>query len=204
MWFVRATLPHGTAMSATQLVEPWCNKLLVVAHVGEQNERHHVHLAVSLNTTLTKQSVDLKLQKIYGVKGSDYSSKIWDGSDNVLSYMFHETSAPVFSRKGYTDEDIARYVEMNAQVQKIVEVNKQRAPGRKVDQVVQMFIEDNKTPSREEVGLVFIRMIRNGECYEPGDFKLKQMIEEVIIKCMPESDVELYAECRVRELFRNR
>jgi len=191
-------------MTATQLVEPWCNKLLVVAHVGERNEREHVHLAAILPSLITKQTLDLKLQKIYGVKGPDYSSKVWDGSDNVLSYMFHEKHAPVFSRKGYSDEDIKGYLEMNAKVQQVVEVNKQRAPGRKVDQAVEIFKLEEGLPSREAIGVHFIRMIRNGEMYEPGDFKLKQMIEEVIIKCLPDKDVDMYAEARVIDLFRRR
>jgi len=191
-------------MTQTSLVEPWCNKMLVVAHVGERNEREHIHLAITLPSSITKQTLDLKLQKIYGVKGADYSSKVWDGSDNVLSYMFHEKHAPVFARKGYSDEDIKQYLEMNEKVQQVVEVNKQRAPGRKVDQVVELFKLEKDPPQRVEICKVFVRMIRTGEMYEPGDFKLKQMIEEVIIKCLPDADVDLYAESRAHDLFRIR
>ena len=204
MWFVRCTLPHSQAMTGTQLVEPWCNKLLVIAHIGEKNEGEHIHLAITLPSAITKQTIDLKLQKIFGVKGVNYSSKPWDGSDSVLSYMFHETGAPVLSRKEYSDENITQYVEMNAKVQKVIEVNKQRAPGRKVDAAVEIFKQEEGMPSRTDIGKHFIRMIRTGEMYEPGDFKLKQMIEEVIIKCLPENEVENYAESRIHDLFRIR
>jgi len=200
-WFVRVTYPHIECRQKMPMLELQCQTLLVLTHTGERTEKEHIHMAMEFLTEITKQGLDVKLKKIFPVKGSDYSSKIWDGSNDACSYMFHDKNYQIISRKGINDDMIDNYIALNAKVQEIVAVNKEKAPGRKVDKVVQLF--KDSTPTKFEVAREFFKMIRDGEMYEPGDYKLKNMIEEVILKCTQGEDgFEHYVQNRMYNMFR--
>jgi len=202
-WFVRVTYPHAECKQKMSMIQLQCKSLLVVTHIGDRTEKEHIHMAMELSNAITKQGLDVKLKKIFPVRGSDYSSKIWDGNDEACSYMFHDPNGEVICSHGHTPESIQSYIAMNAKVQKIVAINKEKAPGRKTDKVVQIFNHGKDgVPSKYDVAREFVKMIREGEMYEPGDYKLKCMIEEVILKCTSEDGLESYVQNRVFNMFR--
>lgn len=202
-WFVRITYPHAELSNKLMMFPTMSDQYLIVSHVGEKNDREHIHIAIVLLQECTKQTLDNRLKKIFPVKGSDYSSKIWDGKTEALSYMFHDANHKVVSFLGYTEEDLHEYRELNAKVQAVVEINKQRAPGRKVDGLVEKFRNDVDISSRYDIGMEVIRMIQAGEMYEPGDWKLKAIIEEVYMKLhVKTEDFRNYATARLNNLYR--
>jgi len=199
-WFVRITYPHIEVQSKLSLIEMSCQNLFIVSHVGERTEKEHIHLAIVLHQEATKQTLDNRLKKIFPVKGSDYSSKYWDGKEEVMSYMFHDVNHKIIYNKGYTEGDIVRFKELHRKVNIVVEHNKQRAPGRRIDGVVEHF--KGVIPTKREIAFRFLEMIKNGEMYEPGDYRLKTMIEEVYLKLhTTKEDFEIYCASRINNLY---
>jgi len=202
-WFVRITYPHDECATKIQIIELFTTRLLCLTHVGEKNERQHIHLAMTLENAKSKQVLDKKLKDIFPVKGADYSSKLWDGNEKALSYMYHDNQHTVLSNKGYTEEDLSRYKQLNADCQAVIEVNKQRAPGRNVDTIFDLFKEDTVIPTKYQIGKEFLKLIKEGTMYEPGDFKLKAMIEEVYMRLhKSDEEFEMYSLTRLQQLYR--
>jgi len=200
-WFVRITYPKAECKAKLDVVVPWAKTILALSHVGEKNEREHIHIAIEFTSEIAKQTMDVRFKKLFPVKGPDYSSKIWDGNVDALSYMFHDAQHEVLANKGHSDDDIQRYKELHKKVDAVVQQNKLRAPGRKVDLLLEKFA--GEIPTRREIGIEFLRMIRSGEMYEPGDYKLKALIEECYMKLhVCEDDFKRYAESRMDTLLR--
>lgn len=203
-WFCRVTVSHVFAKSEMPKILAWLDlaTILAVTHIGDKNEREHIHMVVSLSSELQKQSFDHRIKTIYGVRGSDYSSKPWDGNDSACGYLFHDQNAEIIANKGYTPEDVERFRRINDDVQKVIEINNSRASGRHVDKVIQQVLESGSVWSRMEIMNEFIRRIRAGEMYEPGDYLLKRYVEEVYVKTIPEEELSAYAVQRFASLWR--
>lgn len=199
-WFFRVTVPHEFAVAQRNRLLEWIDlkTLLVATHVGDKNENPHIHGVVELTSTLQKQSFDVRVKQIYGVKGNAlYSSKQWDGDDGACSYLFHEKDAQIIINRGYSEQDIERFKKLNDDVQKVVAINKDRASHRHVDKIIQTMNESGKKWTRFDILQEFVRRIHAGEMYDPGDFMLKRYIEELMIKQLCEED-EITAYCSDR------
>ena len=92
---------------------------------------------------LQKQSVDLRLKKLFDVNGNkEYSSKIWDGNidgEGAGSYLFHEddyTDEDILANKGYGSEKIDKLKAINKKVKEVVAINKQKASTKLVDKAL--------------------------------------------------------------------
>jgi hypothetical protein len=203
-WFIRLTLPHEILDEKKNQMLNWIDlyKCLGYKHTSVK-EKEHVHAVIELTSLISKQALDLRLKKIWPVKGNDFSSVVWDGGDAACSYMFHEEGAPLWICKGFTEEDIKKYSKMNTEVQAVVAINKEKAPGRQVDKLVEKLRHYDAMPTGYEIGVEFIKLIRAGVMYEPGDFKLKNMIEEVKLKlCRTDEEVEVYAATRLNSILK--
>lgn len=203
MWFCRITVPHAFAKIQIPKVMGWIDLQTVLActHVGDKTEKEHFHMVLSLSSDLQKQSIDHRLKTIYGVSGADYSSKPWDGHDSACSYLFHDKNYEIIANKGHTDEDIQRYIKLNDDVQKVVEVNKSRASGRHVDKVIELVKQSGSQWSLEQICNEFMRRIRDGDMYEPGDYMLKRYVTEVYIKTVDNEEYKQYCVDRYHKLF---
>lgn len=205
MWFVRVTKSHDQCY---ELVNSFVMmrapvRLLCIGHVGDKTEKEHIHFVIELQKSCQKQSVDVALKKVFGVSGADYSSKVWDGKDGALSYMFHDVDYKLVYNKGFTPEDIARYIELHKKVAEVVDINKERGAKRVVDRVVKYYRDQCVIPTRERICGRFLTMIRDGEMYEPGDYGLKKYVEEVLCKVQTDDTWNVYAADRINRLFAN-
>lgn len=205
-WFFRVTCPHDHARMVSGKMLEWIDiaHVLVASHVGDKSENPHIHGVITLTSDLQKQSFDVRLKNLYGVKGNgQYSSKVWDGGDGACSYLFHEEGAQIICNRGYTEQDISRFKKLNDDVQKVVAVNQSRASHRHVDKVIQKINESGRQWSRREILEEFVMRIKEGEMYEPGDFMLKRYIEEIMIKqIVEESQMTAYVHDRFYSLYR--
>jgi len=203
-WFIRITLPHEILDERKIEALRWIDlhRCLGFKHTSEK-EKEHVHAVIELTSEISKQAFDIRLKKIWPVKGNDFSSVIWDGEEAACSYMMHEEGAPVWIRKGFSDEDLERFAKMNQQVQAVVAVNKEKAPGRQVDKMVEKLRHNEVIPNGFEIGVEFLKLIKAGVMYEPGDFKIKNMIEEVKLKlCRTDEEFETYAATRLNSILK--
>lgn len=176
-------------------------KLLSLFHVGQKDENPHCHFVIVTNVVIQQQSFAIRIKKLFDIqKKSEFAIKVWDGSDAACSYMFHEPEEVMLVNKGYTDESINKFRELNKKVQEVIAVNKQRG-GRAVTRLVDEFRDNGDTPTRREIWDRMINMIRDGEMYEPGDFKIKAYIEEVYLKTRSKDQWKAYVSERWSRLF---
>lgn len=201
-WFVRIDGPHEHIRNKMKDVLGWIDtqKLLGVLHVGEKKDNPHVHFVLQLSSQLQKQSLDVRLKKLFGVSGTQYSSKEWDGQDGACSYMFHESDDMdnIVASKGFVQADIERYKELNKKTQEVIAVNKEKASGRVVERILRIAQPEW---TRREIGYEILRRVREGEIYEPGDFQLRKYIEEIYMKMRTDSEFEMYAEFRLNSIL---
>lgn len=156
-------------------------------------------LEFHIGTMLQKQSVDLRLKKLFqieeNVKGNNkkYSSKIWDGvidGEGAGSYLFHEddyTDEDILANKGYGSETIDKLKAINKKVKEVVAINKQKASTKLVDKAVLHF--KDKSFDRLKILKYMLSCIQKGENYHPGH-RLKSFVEEVEIKLTDEIDLD--------------
>jgi len=202
-WFVRVTLPHLLLKEKISQVL-WVDviNILAVTHVGEKTEKEHMHFVVELSSQLQKQSVLARVKAIYGVSGNEQlSAKSWDGNSDACSYLFHDPDAQVILNKGFTESQLQQFRARNADVQKIVEENRKRASVKCVDRALAAIAAGEITRDYRPVTMFILKLIRNGEIYEPGDFQLKKYVEEIMSKSAEGSLWEAYAEYRANKLF---
>jgi len=207
MWFVRVTVPHEFAKSEMSKMLQWIDldTILGALHEGDKSENPHFHAVIKLTSEIQKQSFDIRVKKIYGVKGNNqYSSKPWDGADGACSYLFHEDNAQIFANRGYSSEDIDRFKKLNDDVKKVVAINQSRASHRHVDKVIQTINASGREWTRIDILEEFIKRIRSGDMYEPGDFMLKRYIEEIMIKqLVEESQMTAYVHDRYYAIYKS-
>lgn len=202
-WFIRITLPWEAVdllIKNNPMIFVDHTRQLVVSHLGTKTEKQHVHCLVELSQPLQKQTVDKRYKKLFGVSGADYFSKQWDGDmgAGAGSYLFHDPLATIMVQKGFTDEQISEFQRLNADVQKVVEVNKQRASGRCVERILAKIGDQHWT--RSQIATQLITDIREGVMYEPGDYVLKRYIEEIYMKQLKDKQWDAYVSIRVESL----
>lgn len=202
-WFVRITLPHLIVKEKmAQLLWVDVVRILVVSHVGEKSEKEHVHMCIEMSSMLQKQSVLARLKTLYGVRGNEQvSAKSWDGNSDACSYLFHDPVAEVILNKGFSESELQQFRSRNAEVQKIVDENKKRASFRCVDRVLERIRAGEITRDYRPITMAVLKLIRDGEIYEPGDFMIKRYVEEIMSKSAEGVDWENYASARAEKLF---
>lgn len=201
-WFIRIDGNKDDLTERCKDMKGWidCKRIFGMYHTGETKENPHCHIVLELTSELQKQSLDTRLKKLFKIeKKSQYSSKVWDGERSAVSYMFHEPDANVIVNKDFSEEELDKCKELNASVQRVVAINKDRAPGRAVQRVIDYF--GNEVPTRKDIGLRFLNMIREGEIYEPGNFQLEKYIEEVYLKTRPANEWDDYCEERLHKIL---
>ena len=95
-------------------------------HVGKKTGKPHAHIALVMKSTVQKQSIDHRMKLIFGVKGSDYSSKIWDGAHKVISYLHHDVGGKVEYNMEFTDVEKAAILQVSKVYEDVVTTAKQK------------------------------------------------------------------------------
>lgn len=187
-WFVRIDGTQEFLMQKVQILSLQVSRLLCVFHTGKKAENPHCHFVLSMAKELQKQSLDVKLKKIFGVSGNGYSSKVWDGElvvEGAGTYLFHESiESPVLCSKGVSAEEIEKIKSTAQLVNKVIEANRQKAETKIPGKVLEVWNEKgNPEWGNREIVYCICRMAKVGDCYLPkGDFQWKAYVEEVKMK----------------------
>lgn len=192
MWFIRVTAPWEHCSAKMAEVRGWVDfsGAVVGYHVGEKTEKPHIHIAVSIKSTVQQQSMGTRIRKAFGVKGAgEYSIKEWDGNTNALSYLYHDPEGKVEDYGfGLTAEFIDRLKTSNAIIQEQVKQAKEKAGFKVVEYVLDKIKDDRETNmsehlwTRQEICECIIEAVYNKQFYYPGDFALGKYIMEIEIK----------------------
>lgn len=177
-----------------------CVRLLAAYHVGGKGENPHCHWVIELSSELQRQSYVKRIKSLFGIEKTTkgWSIQVWK-DEGACSYLFHEQDECLLLNKGFTEDDLALYRKLNADVQKVVAINKQRGNTRIVDRVLES--PGVNLWTRERIAVQLFEYIRKGEMYEPGDFRLKALVEEIYLKSRTDDDWREYCEERCSRLF---
>jgi len=202
-WFCNVDGSKEFLTEKVKVMANWvdCTRLLSAYHLGAKGENPHCHWVIELSSELQRQSYVGRLKKLFGIEKNTkgWSVQIWK-DDGACSYLFHEQDECILFNKGFTEDDLARYRKLNEDVQKVVAINKERGGNRVVERVLGtpgIELRDRRWIATELFGY-----IRRGEMYEPGDFRLKAMIEEIYLKSREDDEWEAYCVERCERLFK--
>lgn len=185
-WFVRITQPHEFIRIQLSNITEWSNvdRVFVVSHVGEKTKKQHVHILLTLNRELQQQSVNVIFKKLF-TEARCISIKQWDGrteGESALSYLWHDTTASILFNKGFTETEIESSRTVCASVVEEVNKRKQRAPGHCVSKILDEIILSKRIWTESQIAFRILKLIRDGEMYEPGDFLISRYVNEIYSK----------------------
>lgn len=180
-WFIRITAPWEHIESKLTTMREWIdfNGALVGLHHGDKAGAPHGHICLKLKVQFQKQTIDVRFKKLFDVSGAQYSSKVWDGDQKCMSYLYHDKGAKVINYMGLSSEELTALETLNNDIQKVVAVNKGRASHKVVEFVMG---KANSGWTRRQIGECILRAVALGEFYDPGDFALERYINEIELK----------------------
>lgn len=180
-WFIRITAPWEHIESKLITMREWIDfdGALIGLHHGDKGGAPHGHICLKLKVQFQKQTIDVRFKKLFDVAGAQYSSKVWDGNDKCMSYLFHDKNGKIINYMGLSADAVAALSTLNDDIQKVVAVNKGRASHKVVEYVMG---KANSGWSRFQIGECILRAVAQGEFYDPGDFALERYINEIELK----------------------
>lgn len=184
-WFVRVDGPMEFLQEKCKILSVECVKILAVYHSGKTGENPHCHFVCTVLKEIQKQSWDVKIKKLFDVKGTQYASKVWDGNDTTEgagTYLFHESeTSPILCRKGYSDEALVLLKAEAVLINKVIAKSQEKASNRIPILLLKIWEEAGKPDwSPYDIVCQIVHMSARGECYLPkGDFIWKNYVEEI-------------------------
>jgi len=197
-YFVRVDGPREFLLQKFPVISGWIDtvKCLAVYHEGSTKENPHTHFVIMLSHHIQKQSFDLRIKTLFDVKGSQYSTKLWDGKlEGAGSYMLHEnvTGSPDWlCNKNFSDAELEELKVLAEKWKGIVDANKQKAEGKIVVKLLAHFTE--QLPTKLEIWTRALRMCKDGENHFPGYHRLKTYVDEAYLKLLPDNQFEKEAQ----------
>jgi hypothetical protein len=181
-WFIRITAPWEHIESKLQTMREWIDfdGALVGLHHGDKGGAPHGHICLKLKVQFQKQTIDVRFKKLFDVAGAQYSSKVWDGNDKCMSYLFHDKNGKIINHMGLSAPALEQLKTLNDDIQKVVAVNKGRASHKVVEYVLGK--ANGGSWTRRQIGECILRAVAQGEFYDPGDFALERYINEIELK----------------------
>jgi len=181
-----------------------------VFHTGSKKENPHIHYILSKDKAIQKQAFDNTVKKLFGVAGTQYSTKPWDGEyKGAGSYLYHEEDeenpADVFISKGIEELHITTMREYAKEWRVKVEEKKAKASVTLVQKAVEHFNKNDGTRvSLERIWKFMMDLIRSGENYFPGENILRKYAIEVLIAVGDKSYWDQYVEDSFARAFPTR
>ena len=190
-WFIRITAPWEHIEAKVKEVQGWIDLsgYAIGYHVGVKKGRPHAHLAIEMRKSLQQQSINVRLKKVFGVKGADYSSKVWDGSLKALSYLYHDTTGKVeYFRMELTAEQISEIQTVASVYSTIVKDAKEKAATRIPDHCLAEIEASGELWNERRIFRFIVQGIKAGRWYSPGTFQVMRYVEEILVKQEKDDD----------------
>lgn len=183
-WFVRITAPWEHIELKYKALREMVDyhSSAIGYHIGNKTKKPHAHIALQLNTLLQKQSIDVRIRKIFDVKGSDYSSKPWDGNIKALSYLYHDKAGKVEINMELTDDEKKEISTLADVYDTIVNTAKTKASNKLLDIVLEHIKESNRKWTEREIIDFIIRRVRAGLSYSMPQLKMECLLQDIMLR----------------------
>lgn len=195
-WFIRVTAPWEHIEIKYKAMREWIdfNSSAIGYHIGSKTKKPHAHIALILNTDLQKQSVDVRCKKLFDVKGSDYSSKPWDGCKKALSYLYHDKAGKVDMGIELSDEEKKEVESLVTVYNEIVTTAKAKASNRMVDYVLDAIKESGEIWSDRRIYEYMAKAIAEEKFHSVGQLRMECYLDDILLR---QSKDALYIESTV-------
>lgn len=184
-WYTRVTIPHILGKPIIkQLAESIDVSGCVVAfHTGRKTKEQHIHIAFIMLKAIQKQSIDKRLQKLFGISGAGkYSNKAWDGKDEALSYFYHDDEEVIYYNLPELKAREPQILELSKKYKEIVAQAKGKASMKCVESIIDQAKRNNTTYSTSQIVRKIYEGVRQGTWYPPVGQQLERYVTEVLIK----------------------
>lgn len=184
-WYVRITNPHSVARP---LVDQLVNSIdvsgcVVTFHTGKKTKEQHIHIALVMKNQLQKQSIDKRLQKLFGVAGAGkYSNKIWDKKLDALSYFYHDDEEVLYYNLPSLKALEPEILELSKKYKDIVAAAKQKASMKCVESILEESQRKQQIFRTGDIVRLIYAGVRQGKWYPPVGQQLERYVTEVLIK----------------------
>lgn len=170
-WFIRITAPHSHNESKLKVLKENIDvkRMAIGFHTGNKTKKEHIHIAIEFIKVVQQQTVNKRIKKLFEVGGADYSSKIWDGSHKVLSYLHHDEKGKVeYHNMELTPEQLAE-IETTKEVYKdIVQTAKAKASNRIPERILEEIKESGDIWTMRQIIRRILTGVKDNEWYPPG------------------------------------
>lgn len=195
-WFVRVTAPweyiEQKCKALCEMVD--YNSSAVGYHIGNKTKKPHAHLAIIMNTELQKQSFDVRMKKIFELKGTDYSSKPWDGCKKALSYLYHDKAGKVDMGIVLSEDEKKEISDLVVVYADIVTTAKAKASNKLTDYVLDAIKDSKEIWSKKRIYEYMLKAIASNKFHSPGQMRMECYIDDIILR---QSADPLYLEATI-------
>lgn len=186
-WAFRVTAPWEHCELKVRKLPEWIDysRHCVGYHKGDKTGLEHIHVVCELKSELQKQSFDVRVKKLFGIEGGNktYSSKIWDGKLEAISYLYHDRHGRVdIDPMGFSESEIQQIQTLDRVYTQIVEENKTRASGKCVDRILEEIQDSGKQWSIREIARRILVGVRKMEWHAPGQFQMEKLVDEINLR----------------------
>jgi len=184
-----------------------------VFHTGSKKENPHIHYIITRDKAIQKQAYDNTVKKLFGVAGTQYSTKPWDGEyKGAGSYLYHEedqdTPADVFVSKGIEEIHVTTMRDHAKEWRATVEEKKAKASVTLVQKAISYFgtkveVDENgngkadwhaRRPTTKNIWKYMMGLCRAGENYFPGETIMRKYAIEVLIAVGEEEAWDMFVQ----------
>lgn len=191
LWFLRITAPHSHNEAKLKLLKESVDvkRMAIGFHVGNKTKKEHIHIALELYKPVQQQSVNKRIKKLFEVKGADYSSKTWDGSHKVLSYLYHDESGKVeYFKMELTPDEMSEIQRTREVYKEIVQTAKAKAATRIPERILDEIKETGEVWTMRQIIRRILEGVNKNEWYPPG-IQMERIVQEIRIKQDPETAI---------------
>lgn len=183
-FFFRITAPWEHIENKVKTIFEWIDYsgCMIAYHIGQKTEKPHAHIALVLKSLLQKESLDVRIKPLFGVKGSDYSSKPWDKDPQALRYGFHDPKGKVVNHLGLTEAEITQLKAESVIATQAKEDAKKRASNRLPDYILEKIKSSGDIWTQEEIAYEMFKAVYEGLFHNPANTHFENYINEVMIK----------------------
>ena len=167
-----------------------CVSWLHGQHVGSKKENSHIHACIEMTSAIQKQSFALQIKKHFDVVDRNYALELWDGTraKGAPTYIFHEkelwepldTIRPLWFSKNWCPAEVEEAQRIGKLIAEAVNIVKEKASTKLPERALEHFRDTR--PDKFEILLYMMKEIQQLTAYHPGQFKLRQYVEEVEIR----------------------
>lgn len=183
-WAIRITAPWEHLETKYKSMREWVdfNSSAIGYHIGSKTKKPHAHIVLVINSEIQKQSLDVRCKKLFDVKGSDYSSKPWDGNKKAISYLYHDKAGRVDMGLDLSEEELAEVEKLVVVYNEIVTTAKQKASNKLVDYVLDAIAESGNIWTERQIFEYAMKAIADGKFHSPGQMRMETYMDDILLR----------------------